>query len=179
MLEDGFVGDVWISSNGVSAGYWDNTQATEETFQKELGSLNRSFLNTGDVGFLLDGNLYITGRSKDLVIIDGRNISPEDLETIVEESVPSIKIGSAVAFSVACGQREQIVVIVGIDERSHDSNSLQLLANEIRAAITYQADVPIHEIRFVRRCSLPKTSSGKKQRKICRDLYIMGSLESI
>ena len=179
LLEDGFVGDVWISSNGVSAGYWDNTQATEETFQKELGSLNGSFLNTGDVGFLLDGNLYITGRSKDLIIIDGRNISPEDLEIIVEESVPSIKIGSAVAFSVACGQREQIVLIVGIDERSHDSNSLQLLANEIRAAITYQADVPIHEIRFVRRYSLPKTSSGKKQRKLCRDLYIMGSLESI
>src|SRR5262249_1181839 len=106
------VGEIWVSSPCVAQGYWNRSEETEQTFRAYLADSGKGpFLRTGDLGFLHDGELFITGRLKDLIIIDGRNHYPQDIELSVEQSHSTLQPGCCAAFSVEVDEEEQLVVI--------------------------------------------------------------------
>ncbi|HVR96174.1 MAG TPA: AMP-binding protein, partial [Thermoanaerobaculia bacterium] len=174
----GQVGEVWISGPSVARGYWRNPEATGRDFQAALTTLTRGvegpFLRTGDLGFLHDGELFVTGRIKDLVIIRGRNHYPQDLELTAERSHPDLRPGSGAAFSVDVDGEERLVVVQEVDRRPQDP--VQTIAEAVRRAVAEEHEVQVHEVVLVRAGTVPKTSSGKIQRHACLTLYLGGEL---
>ena len=184
------LGEVWVSSPSVAAGYWNNPETTALKFQAhEVETLAGPFLRTGDLGFTLEGELFLTGRLKDLIIIGGRNIYPEDIEATVEQFHPLIIPQGAVAFAFDDGPVERLVVVVEIDRlRQYDQSALDGprpsyadirldLCRNLSDAIARKHDVPVHKVVLVKRRTLPKTPSGKKMRSACRQAYIERRLQ--
>lgn len=187
-LPPGRIGEIWVSGPSVAAGYWNNPDLTAQMFNAtETTSQAGSFLRTGDLGFLLDGELFVTGRLKDLIIIGGRNIYPEDIEATVEQCHPPVVPHAAVAFSFNDGPVERLVIVAEIDYRESTGHTCdpprQLTDNgedvvrHLADAISRQHDVAVHEIVFVRRRTLPMTPSGKKMRSACRDAFLQRQLQ--
>ncbi|MFT3840499.1 MAG: fatty acyl-AMP ligase [Myxococcaceae bacterium] len=158
-LKDRQVGELWVKGPSVAAGYWRNAEATEKTF-------GGGWLRTGDLGYLANGNVYITGRKKDLIIINGRNYDPQRIEWVADE-VPEVRRGSTVAFSVPGSSSEEMVVVV--ESRTQKPEELkQLVKDKVNEALgLLPADVVIAAPG-----SLPKTSSGKLQRAKTRQQYL-------
>jgi acyl transferase domain-containing protein/acyl-CoA synthetase (AMP-forming)/AMP-acid ligase II/acyl carrier protein len=178
----GRTGEIWVSGGSVAQGYWGRPEETERTFRARLPSGNGPFLRTGDLGFLEDGELFVTGRLKDLIIIRGRNHYPQDLEWSVERSHPAIRPGCGAAFSIEEGGEERLVLVAEVDRRLSDPS--QAAARDEIAARIVQAVAEEHEIRphavlLLPAGSIPKTSSGKIQRYACRSGYLAGSLEAL
>lgn len=167
------VGEIWVRGVNVCAGYWAQDERTDEVFDAVLNG-EGGWLRTGDLGFFYGGSLFIAGRSKDLIIIDGRNHHPNDIELTVEEGVPAVRRGHVVAFSIDAGDREQVVITaeIGPDAKA----DLGELRTRVRRAVAARHDVPVHDIVLLRRGTTPKTSSGKLQRRACRDRYLRGAL---
>ncbi len=174
------VGEIWISGLSVAQGYWNQQKETEQTFHGNLGNTDdRTFLRTGDLGFVQDGELFITGRIKDVIIIRGRNHYPQDIELTVEKSHAALKSGCGAAFAVEVKGEERLVVVQEV-ERSY---LRKLNANEviesIRRAVTAEHALQLYAIVLVKTGSIPKTSSGKIQRHICRYRFLTGSLNVV
>jgi acyl-CoA synthetase (AMP-forming)/AMP-acid ligase II len=169
------VGEIWVRGDNVCAGYWSQDARTEEVFGAVLEG-EEGWLRTGDLGFFHDGSLFIAGRRKDLIIIDGRNHHPIDIELTVEEAVPAVRRGHVVAFSIDTGDREQVVVAAEMqDGKAHLGTQRTL----VRRAVAARHDVTLHDVVFLRRGTIPKTSSGKLQRGACRDQYQRGTLKTV
>lgn len=176
LLADGCVGEVWVSGGSVAGGYWRNPQATTETFHGHLREgASHSFLRTGDLGFTLEGELFLCGRLKDLIIVDGRNILPEDIEAAVEDADPAIRSGGAVAFAADGMHRERLIVVVELERGPH-TNDVTQLRSAVRHAVAHEHDVAIDEVIFVRKHALPRTVNGKKQRFACRQAYLADAI---
>jgi amino acid adenylation domain-containing protein len=173
-LPAGRIGEIWIAGPSVARGYWRNPEATERDFAARLESGEGPFLRTGDLGFLRDGELYVTGRLKDLIIIRGRNHYPQDLELTAERSHPDLRPGSGAAFSVEVGGEERLVLVQEVERRRRDG--FEEVAEAVRGAVAREHEVQVHEVVLVRVGSVPKTSSGKIQRSACRSLYLAGDL---
>lgn len=172
VLADREVGEIAVSSPSVSAGYWHSTEAPLDCFESE----GRRWLRTGDLGFLEDGELYVTGRAKDLVVIRGRNIYPTDVERATE-AVPGIRPGCVAAFSVDAGadDGEQLVVVAEVSDEVSD-DELEGLAGRVRVEVELAVDVVAADVALIGARTVPKTSSGKIQRRAARAAYVGGTL---
>ncbi|MGH9822643.1 MAG: beta-ketoacyl synthase N-terminal-like domain-containing protein, partial [Blastocatellia bacterium] len=167
------VGEVWVRSPSVALGYWNHPIETDQTFRATLGGHAGQFLRTGDMGFLREGELFITGRLKDLVVIRGRNHYPQDIELTVERSHPALRPGFGAAFSVGGGSEERLVVVQEI-ERSFTKSDIAEIIRDIRQAVSEIHDLEVYSVVLVRTGSIPKTSSGKIQRRRCRAAFLSG-----
>ena len=176
-LPDYQVGEIWVSSPSCGAGYWKNAEATEATFKARLRDGRGPFLRTGDLGFIKDGELFVTGRLKDLIIIRGVNRYPQDIELTVERSSPRLQAGACGAFAVDMHGRERLVVVAEVERTRHKDWGDVLQA--IRRNVSAEHDIPPDGIVLVRFGSIPKTSSGKIQRHACRDEFLRGDLQVV
>eukprot|EP01134_Creolimax_fragrantissima_P002310 CFRG2310T1 len=179
--EEGEEGEIWSHSPSVALGYYGKPEATAQVFQAVLPDVpGKHFMRSGDVGYIKDNNLYVTSRLKDLIIINGKNYSPNDIEICVERAFPVVRPGSSVAFqhvNIASGVSEPDAVLVCEirDERVHEQ-VLERLARDIRVRVIADIGVPIHEVVLVKARSVPKTTSGKVQRKECAKRWGCGQL---
>lgn len=172
------IGEIWVRGATVSQGYWNNLAATQLTFQAYCSdSKEGPFLRTGDLGFLYQGQLFVTGRLKDLIIIEGRNHYPQDIESTVENTDLALRKEACAAFSVEIKGEERLVIVAEI-ERSYARKIDEVaLKRKIREAIAIEHDIRVDKIALIRQNCLPKTSSGKIQRQLCRSLFLNGQLE--
>lgn len=170
------IGEIWIAGEAKCQGYWNRPEKTRETFQATIAGEDSSkqYLRSGDLGFMLEDELYVCGRVKDLIIIRGVNYYPQDIETIVENSCPQVRRGCVAAFSVDTSDGEALIVVAELD----DERQLPALA-PIARAIRTQYYVEPHTIAFVRKRSIPKTTSGKLARSQARERWIRGEMEVI
>ncbi|MEU5692130.1 fatty acyl-AMP ligase [Actinosynnema sp. NPDC020468] len=172
----GSVGEIWIDGPCVAAGYWGRPERSEETFRARVVGLPGAHLRTGDLGFTHDGELYVTGRLKDVIIRKGRNIYPQDVELSAETAAPGLHPNCAAAFSVDDGRAERLVVVVEADGRALRATPPAALAELVVAAVHADHRLRADEVLVVRRGALSKTSSGKVQRRACRKRYLEGDL---
>jgi acyl-CoA synthetase (AMP-forming)/AMP-acid ligase II/lauroyl/myristoyl acyltransferase/acyl carrier protein len=174
----GEIGEIWISGPGVAKGYWNQPEATEQTFQAYLTDTGEGpFLRTGDLGFLYEGELFIAGRIKDVIIIQGRNHHPQDIEATVEACHPSLRRGGCAAFSVDVDGAEGLVVLQEIKAERNEQIDDRAIVWAIRHAVAKHHGLPIHTIMLLPPKSLPKTTSGKLQRFACRGAFLENRLE--
>ena len=172
------IGEIWVSGPSVALGYWGRPPETEELLRATLGDGEGPFLRTGDLGFLKDGELFVTGRLKDMIILRGRNIYPQDIEWTAERCHPALRAGGAAAFAVEIDGDERLAIVQEI-ERNRDPGVVDEVISAIRRAVAEQHDIDVYAIRLIKRLSLPKTSSGKVRRHACREGFLAGSLEVI
>ncbi len=164
------LGEICVRGASVMRGYWKDPVQTNET-------LRDGWLHTGDQGYLSEGELYITGRIKDMIIVGGKNIFPEDIERCAEK-IPGVRKGNAIAFGVTNRRGKERPVLVS-ETHLQPGDQAQEVVKEVCRAIVQEMGIPLHEVMLVKAGSLPKTSSGKKQRYACRELYRRGELQVI
>ncbi|HEY7215694.1 MAG TPA: AMP-binding protein, partial [Thermoanaerobaculia bacterium] len=169
----GRVGEVWVAGPSVAQGYWNRPEETAATFRARLAG-DGPYLRTGDLGFLDGGELFITGRLKDLVILRGRNHYPQDIEATVEAAHPALRPAGAAAFSVEVAGEERLVVVAEVERTA--KGDLEEVAGAVREAVVQEHEAQVHEVVLIRTATLPKTSSGKVQRGACRSSYLAGEL---
>ncbi|SIO25198.1 amino acid adenylation domain-containing protein [Singulisphaera sp. GP187] len=173
------VGEIWVSSPSVALGYWNRPEITEVSFHATLADTGEGpFLRTGDLGFVTDGELIVTGRLKDLIIVRGRNVYPQDVEWTVEQSHPALRPEGGAAFSVEVDGDEQLVVVHEV-ERQVKGSDVGAILLAIRRAVAEQHELDVQAICLIKAMSLPKTSSGKVQRQASRALYLAGTLDVV
>ena len=187
------VGEIWVSGPGVAVGYWHRPEETEHTFHAYLADTGEGpFLRTGDLGFMKNGVLFIAGRLKDMIIIDGRNLYPHDIELTVEQSHPAIRPGCTAAFSVDSADGEHLVVVAEIERRERarggerkpsaelkdpSAADVRTIQAAIRQAVAEFHDVHVYTIDLIKPGTILKTSSGKIQRQACRQAFLHRQLE--
>lgn len=173
------VGEIWVRGSSVAQGYWGQPQETAKTFGACLADGDgEHYLRTGDLGFLQGDELYVTGRIKDLIIIQGRNYYPQDIELTVEQSHPALQPGCGAAFSLETEAGEQVVIVYELKLAYRKAN-VDEIAQAMRAAVMTHWGLPISQVWLVRPAQIPKTSSGKIQRHRCRAMLLEGRLKVI
>ncbi|MFD1271570.1 fatty acyl-AMP ligase [Streptomyces kaempferi] len=178
-LPEGEVGEIWVAGAGVAKGYWRNALATRRTFRATLKDREGHFLRTGDLGFLRDGELFVTGRLKDLLVIGGRNHYPQDLELSAEMSHWSLRPGCTAAFSVDAGEEEGEQPVVVAETAPEALGESEKIVGLIRGAIGEAHGLPVRDVVLVHPGTIPKTSSGKIQRRATRTAYLDGTLSPV
>ena len=168
-LPDDQIGEIWVDSPSAGTGYWDKEEISEEIFRARLFPDNgKTYLRTGDLGFMDRGELFVSGRLKDMIIIRGVNRYPQDIEATAEQCDHRTRNGGTAAFAFERWDREHLVVVCEV-KRSRDHKSWDDLIEKIRSQVTSEHDLPPDAIVLVRAHSVPKTSSGKVQRHACRE----------
>src|SRR5215470_5580544 len=168
------IGEVWVAGPSVAAGYWNRPEETGAVFGAYLSDTAEGpFLRTGDLGFVHEGDLFISGRLKDLIIIRGRKLHPTDIERTVARSHPGLRAGGGAAFAITVDGQEQLVV-VHETERHHAPRDHDAMIGAIRSAVIEEHDVLVTSVRLVRPGSLPRTANGKAQRSVCRESFLAG-----
>ncbi|MCB1055787.1 MAG: AMP-binding protein, partial [Acidobacteria bacterium] len=170
-LAPGKIGEVQVRGPSVFAGYYNDREATADT-------LVDGWLHTGDLGFLEGGELYLTGRTKDVLILHGHNLMPHELEWLAESAVGGGGAQRCGAFSIARGAAGEEPIVVLEVERA-DSETLAAIEHDVRQRIGRALSLPLADVVFVRRGKIPKTTSGKVQRRQLRQLYLDGELERL
>ena len=174
----GEVGEIWLACPSVADGYWNRPEETERVFGAELSPADGTrYLRTGDLGFLHEGELFIAGRIKDLIIMHGRNVHPQDVEETAERSDAAMAPGGCSAFSLDTGEQEGLVVLGEVVRNQVQSLSAADVASRIRQAVWAEQELLVQTVVLVRQGSLPRTSSGKLQRYVCRAAFRAGTLE--
>lgn len=176
----GEVGEIWIAGPSVAQGYWQRPAETAATFGATLTDTGEGpFLRSGDLGFLHDGELFVTGRLKDLIIIRGRNYYPQDLEATAEQAHPALQPASTAAFSVEEDNAEQLILVAEIERTHLRTLVVDEVIAAIRSAIAQEYQLQVSAIVFLRPGRSQKTSSGKIQRRATRQRYGQGTLEAV
>ncbi|MBD2533675.1 fatty acyl-AMP ligase [Nostoc flagelliforme FACHB-838] len=172
------VGEIWVSGASVAQGYWHNPQATKEYFQAYLADSQQGpFLRTGDLGFLHQGELFVTGRLKDLIIIRGRNYYPQDIELTVAQAHPSLRLGAGAAFTIERENGARLVIVQEVERQYLRYLNVAEVVEKIREAVLQQHELEIHTVALIKTATLPKTSSGKVQRYACREQFLAQKLD--
>ena len=170
------VGEIWVAGPSIAQGYWNRPEETNNTFGAHRTDTGEGpFLRTGDLGFILDGELFVAGRLKDLIIIRGINHYPHDIELTVEHSHPALRPGGCAAFAVEIGGQERLVICQEVAQRADSA----LLIERIREAVNEEHEVRVHAVVLVKPGTIPKTSSGKIQRHACRAGFLGGTLSVV
>jgi acyl-CoA synthetase (AMP-forming)/AMP-acid ligase II len=179
-LDTGVVGEIWISSPSVANGYWGRPDESSDAFGAMTTTGEGPFLRTGDLGFVLDGELFVTGRMKDLIVINGHNYHPIDIEQVCDASVTGIRSNCGAAFGVEDDERsvEQLVVVYEVAPRTGEDQHREIL-EAIRRTVSKEVNVSPHTIVLIAPRTIPKTSSGKVQRWLCRRQYLAGDLKEV
>ena len=191
------IGEVWIAGPSVAQGYWNRSKETEETFQAYTASGEGPFLRTGDLGFLSHGELFITSRLKDVIIIRARTHHPQDIEVTVEQSHAALRPHCVAAFAVEIGGEEHLVVAQEVERRLHQNSSdnesgkgkkerrpprhleMATVIGNICQAVAEKHDVQVAAVLLLRAGSIPKTSSGKIRRHACRIGFLNQTLDVV
>jgi len=176
------VGEIWVQGGNVARGYWDKTEETGDAFHARIdGEDGAQWLRTGDLGFLDEtGELFITGRIKDVIIIRGRNHYPQDIESTVQASHPALRPNYGAAFGTVDAQSEERLIIVQEVERTQRNRcSVDELEGCIREAVVEQHEIAPHRIVLIRPGQIPKTTSGKIQRSLTRRLWLDGAFKPL
>jgi acyl-CoA synthetase (AMP-forming)/AMP-acid ligase II len=185
------VGEIWVAGRSVARGYWQRPEENERSFKARIaGTGEGPFLRTGDLGFLKDGHVYVASRIKDLIIIDGNNHYPQDIELTVETSHPALRRGCSAAFGVEVDGEELLVVAAELEQRYRAGGEagtgarptaalLEEVARAVRRAVAEQHELSIHDFVLLVAGTIPKTSSGKIQRHASKAGYLNGTLEVV
>jgi acyl-CoA synthetase (AMP-forming)/AMP-acid ligase II len=192
------VGEIWVSGPSITHGYWNRPDETEHACRAYLKDTGEGpFLRTGDLGFMQDGELFVTGRLKDLVIISGRKLYPQDIELTVEQSHPALRPACCAAFAVEDAGGERLIIAAEVDPRyqpaarvawdrtvrAHPSGRLPLdvdaVVRNIRRMVAEAHDARVHTVVLLRAGRIPMTTSGKVQRHACKASFLQGTLESL
>jgi len=170
------IGEIWVRSPGVGAGYWRQPEQSREIFGATMADGSGPWLRTGDLGFLDDGELFVTGRRKDLILIHGQNHYPQDIERTAELAHPAIRAGFGAAFGVDGEHGETVVIVLEVERHSATDDTADI-ARTVRRAVAQAHDVPIEAVAVVRPGALHRTSSGKVQRQSSREAWIAGEFD--
>lgn len=176
----GVVGEIWLRSPSNARGYWNRDEETQQTFHAYLPDTGDGpYLRTGDLGFLKEGELFVTGRLKDLIIIGGANYYPQDIELTAEQSHNDLRAGSCAAFSIDEAGAERLVVCIEVERHRRDgsTSTARDIATAIQRAIAEEHELQIHRVVLLKAGSIPKTSSGKIQRRLCKKAFLASSLD--
>ena len=178
-LDEQHVGEIWTCSASVAKGYKNKQQLTQHAFKARISQSedNKQYLRTGDLGFLYKGELFVTGRHKDLIIINGRNHYPQDLEQTAIQAHELLSSCRAAAFSVDSGTQERPVIILSLSKNLVDDQRINDSRTAIHEAITREHNLNLHDLVFIT-SRLPETSSGKLQRSRCKQMYLAGDFAS-
>ncbi len=184
---DGRVGEIWVESPSVAGGYWRRESETRETFHARLAGGDGPFLRTGDLGAMHDGELFVTGRLKDVLIVRGFKHYPQDLEHTAERQHAAIRPGCSAAFSIDGGDGEAVAIALEVDRRqapqlddpAERDAFLASLIERVRAAVVDHHGIVLSAVSVLSHGAMPKTSSGKLRRRACRDAFSDGSLDEI
>ncbi len=170
ILPEKCVGEIWITGPSVASGYWNQPTLSAKTFHNTLEGDPENYLRTGDAGFIMEGQLYITGRMKDTLIIRGQNMSPDDIEWVVMQASPELQHGQVVAFAIEHEQEEALIVLIH-HPRYPEEQQDTLLASS-RTAILHQLGIQTQCIGLVKSPAFPTTTSGKINRLACKHQYL-------
>lgn len=184
------IGEIWVAGQSVAQGYWERPEETEYAFRATIANnAEGPFLRTGDLGFLHEGELFVTGRMKDLIIIRGLNHYPQDIELTTERSHAAIRTGCIAAFAIDANSEERLVIVAEVNQHyspaqlsaGGDTNAsddhVTAITQCIRQAVAKGHDLQAHEIVLIKAGSIPKTSSGKLQRYACRNAFLERRLQ--
>ena len=163
------IGEIWLRGAGVTGGYWNREEERREWFDAELVGRGRGFLRTGDLGFLHQGELYVTGRRKDVIIVRGKNHFPQDIEATVRQTLGP-EAGQVAAFAVEGPRSEALALVAEIPRRTPDQEFPEMV-RDIRRAVIETHEVDPRHVLLVRQATVPLTSSGKVQRGECRERF--------
>jgi acyl-CoA synthetase (AMP-forming)/AMP-acid ligase II/acyl carrier protein len=172
------VGEIWLSGPSVASGYWNAKEETNKIFKARLTNSKRSWLKTGDLGFVYSGELYICGRLKDVIIIKGRNHYPQDIAETVQLAYSSSTINSCAVFAVEINGEESLIIIQEVSRHSSDF-SLSSIANKIIENISLKHGIKVFDLLFVKNNTIPKTSSGKIRLTECKLLYQFHNIDFV
>lgn len=186
---EGTVGEVWVSGDMIAQGYWNHPEETAATFHAQIsGGNGNRYLRTGDLGFMAGDEFVFTGRLKDLIIIEGRNHYPQDIEKTVERSHPAVRPGCSLAFSLEEDGQVQVIVVTELNKecRLDDIPSLpedsripvsrKEIEKAVRKEVAEEHQIRVYQVVFIPTGTIPKTTSGKLQRSGCRQKYLAGAL---
>ncbi|HSF41305.1 MAG TPA: non-ribosomal peptide synthase/polyketide synthase [Thermoanaerobaculia bacterium] len=169
-------GEIWVAGGSVARGYWNRPEETAHAFGAFLPDGRGPFLRTGDLGVLSGGELFVAGRLKDLIILRGQNHYPQDLEATAERSHPSLAGGAGAAFSIEEDGEERLVIVHEVERHATDPGEI---AEAVRRAVAEEHEAVVQDVVLVRPGGVPRTTSGKIQRRATRELYLAGGLESV
>ena len=175
------IGEIWVSDRAVAAGYWNQPAKSQEIFRAYLKDTGEGpWLRTGDLGFLQNGELFVSGRLKDMIIIRGANYAPQDIEWVSQKCHPAVETAESAAFPLTIDGEESLGVVQELNRKDHPSSiEFEDVAAKIREQISLEFEVRAYAIALVRRNTIPRTSSGKIQRRACRAALLDGSLETL
>ncbi|CBL45095.1 Non-ribosomal peptide synthetase modules and related proteins [gamma proteobacterium HdN1] len=179
VLPAGEVGEIWAAGPHIAQGYWKREEATKETFAGYTADGDGPFMRTGDLGCMLDGELYITGRQKEVIIIRGRNHYPQDIEYTVQQSHVALRGDAGAAFTVEINGEERLVVVQEVERKYRLTLNTEVVAAAVRQAVAETHELQVHTVVFIRPGSILKTSSGKIQRGANRKAFLENALEVI
>ena len=172
------IGEIWVRGPSVAQGYWRQPEISEAMFRAYLKDSGEGpYLRTGDLGFMLDEELFVTGRLKDLIIVRGVNYYPQDIELTVQRCHPRLREDCGGVFTVEKDDREQLIVVFEIER--HKQANFDNVFDAIRRAVALEHDLNVDAIVLIRAGTVPKTSSGKIQRHACRNGYLDGTLDIV
>src|SRR3569832_335060 len=169
------VGEIWIAGPSVAHGYWNRPDESAHTFDARLADGEGPYMRSGDLGFVKDGELFVTGRLKELIIVRGHNHYPQDIELTAAQSHPLLRAGRGAAFAVE-HEKEEVLVLVHEVDRRHDEETLPEAIGAVRAAGSVEHQLQLGAVVLVKAGTVPVTSSGKVQRNACRALWQSGDL---
>ncbi len=174
---EGTVGEIWVSDASVATGYWNKPELSKETFEARLTGGDEAFLRTGDLGVLIEGELFVLGRLKDLIIIRGANHYPQDIELTAESSHAALRPGCSVAFAVDAGGEERLVLVAEVSRERRHGASMEEIGEAVQRHVAAEHGVSVSEVVLIQPATCLKTSSGKIQRSATRKAYLAGELE--
>lgn len=177
----GRVGEIWVAGPSVGQGYWGQEEASTAIFGATLAHEaggGKQFLRTGDLGFVHGGELFVAGRLKDMIVVNGRNLYPQDIERTAELLQTNTRAGGVIATSVDNGLKESVVLLVECSRRP-TPQAVQELMDSIRRQVAIDHQLELFDVVPLRAGSLPRTSSGKPQRGLARRLYAEGAFEAL
>jgi acyl-CoA synthetase (AMP-forming)/AMP-acid ligase II len=168
------VGEIWVRGPGVASGYWRGDEESRAVFGAHLADTGDGpFLRTGDLGFLLDGELFVAGRLKEMIILGGRNLFPPDIEATIEAAAPTLRKGCSAAFSIDLDGDEKLIIVA---EHAAAPEAVSDLMRAIKRSVAEHHQAAAFDVILVDKGTIPKTSSGKLERYACRRAYLAGSL---
>ncbi|MCF8234544.1 MAG: AMP-binding protein [Bacteroidales bacterium] len=173
------IGEIWVEGPSVCKGYWNNAQGTKHTFEAYTAESEGPFMRSGDLGFIHEGQLYITGRLKDLIIIRGQNHYPHDIEKTVENAHEALRKYSGAAFSIDLKEEERPVILQEVERTFLRDLNKEEVFDAIRSALATEHDLQAHAIVLLRTGSIPKTSSGKIRRQASKKAYLNDELNVV
>ncbi len=173
---DGVVGEIWISGPNVARGYWGREVETKGVFGASIAGETQRMLRSGDLGLIHAGELFVTGRVAEVLMIDGRELYPTDLESLAEEAAPQLRHNCGAAFMIEVGGRERPALVAEVRDPTADLDSVFVA---IRHSLRDSLDIDLAAISLIEPRTIPRTTSGKTRRSECRELFLRGQLAAV